>query len=79
MGAKFYEEDVFSKYSLSRHLTVLGFSRYVFDGGCKEASIMGQGSFGKVYRAKDTATGMLVALKEIDLSKMSNSGLTYIL
>jgi hypothetical protein len=40
------------------------------ESGKKNSNILGEGSFGKVYRAKDKLNGELVAVKQIDKSSM---------
>ena len=47
-----------------------GKRRYLFKGPNKEANIIGQGSFGKVYKAVDQTTKKNVAMKEISKEKM---------
>lgn len=41
----------------------------------KKGDIIGEGAFGKVYQGFDEETGQIVALKEIDLKKLSIKGL----
>jgi serine/threonine protein kinase len=42
------------------------------EAGNKNSNILGEGSFGKVYRAKDKLNGELVAVKQIDKSSMDS-------
>ena len=44
--------------------------RYVFTGD-PSLALLGEGSYGKVYKAKDRLTGNPVAIKQIALEKLS--------
>ncbi len=52
----------------------MGFSRYVFEGDDKDSCKIGEGAFGKVYKALDSATKQTVAMKEINVSRMDAQG-----
>lgn len=45
---------------------------YRLAGQTEEDSFLGKGSFGRVYKVKEKSTGLIFALKEIDLSYRTN-------
>lgn len=51
--------------------------RYVFVGD-PSLALLGEGSYGKVYKAKDKLTGQAVAIKQVNLEGLSDRELELI-